>query len=293
MDKHFTIVVGIDFSDSSPIVLRHALESAKSQNATLIAVHVLDQCLLDFREASGLGKLAIDSLSSQAEEKFRSLLASKGEGCDVEFLVRSGKPADELCKVAKDLEASVLMISANDMTKRRLGSIAARCVRMAPCDVLVLRDWQGGSFQKIVVCTDFSKTADHAIARAGEIAKRDGALLEIVNVMYPPGRDTWGEVLDHKADSPKTYADECREVVDGQIKKCVARNAAALEGVRYERLVLESEMPSVAITTHVQSIGADLVVLGTRGHSPVASYFLGTNAERLLQDAPVSVLAVR
>ncbi len=293
MDKHFTIVVGIDFSDSSPIVLRHALESAKSQNATLIAVHVLDQSLLEFREASGLGKLSVELLKLQAAEKFKTLLASKGEGCEVEFLVRTGKPADELCKVAKDLEAAVLIISANDMTKRRLGSIAARCVRMASCDVLVLRDWHGGNFQKIVVCTDFSKTADHAIERAGKIAKTYGALLEIVNVMYPPGRDTWGEVLDHKADSLKTYADECREVVDVQIKKCVARNAAALEGVRYERLVLESEMPSIAITAHVESFGADLVVLGTRGHSPIASYFLGTNAERLIQDAPVSVLAVR
>lgn len=293
MDKHFTIVVGIDFSDSSPIVLRHALESAESQNAKLVAVHVLDQGLLEFREASGAGKVSVDLLKSQAAEKFKALLSNKAVGCEVDFLVRSGKPADELCAVAKELGAGVMIISANDMTKRRLGSIAARCVRMSPCDVLVLRDWHGGNFQKMVVCTDFSKTADHAIARAGAIAKRHEALLEIVNVMYPPDRDTWGEVLDHKADSQKTYADECREVVDDQIKKCVERNAAALEGVRYERLVLESEMPSVAITAHVQSIGADLVVLGTRGHSPIASYFLGTNAERLIQDAPVSVLAVR
>jgi nucleotide-binding universal stress UspA family protein len=35
------------------------------------------------------------------------------------------------------------------------------------------------------------------------------------------------------------------------------------------------------------------VVLGTRGHSRLASYFIGTNAERLLHDATVSVLAVR
>jgi nucleotide-binding universal stress UspA family protein len=63
--------------------------------------------------------------------------------------------------------------------------------------------------------------------------------------------------------------------------------------VRFETLVLESEMPSVAITTHVKFSGADLVVMGTRGHSPMASYFLGTNAERLLHDASVSVLAVR
>lgn len=293
MDKHFTIVVGIDFSDSSPIVLRHALASAKSQDARLIAVHVLDQSLIDYREASGAGKASVEAMELRAEEKFQALLAGKGEGCEVEFLVRKGKPADEVCKVAKDLEAKLLMISANDMTKSRLGSIAARCVRMAPCDVLVLRDWQGGGFRKIVVCTDFSKTADHAIERAAVIAKLDGALLEIVNVMYPPGRDSWGEVLDHKADAAVTYSDECRAAVSAQLQKCIERNQASLEGVKVETMILESEMASIAITAHVQSIGADLVVLGTRGHSPIASYFLGTNAERLIQDAPVSVLAVR
>ena len=293
MNKHFTIVVGIDFSDSSPIVLRHALDSARSQNATLIAVHVLDQSLLEFREASGLGKLSVGALYTKAEEKFKALLADKGQGCEVDFLVRSGKPADEICQVVKDLEAGVLMISANDMTKSRLGSIAARCVRMASCDVLILRDWHGGNFQKIVVCTDFSKTADHAIERAAVIAKRDGALLEILNVMYPPGRDSWGEVLDHKEDSPMTYSEECHAAVAAQLQKCIERNQVFLQGVRFETLILESEMASVAITAHVKSVVADLVVLGTRGHSPIASYFLGTNAERLIHDAPVSVLAVR
>ncbi len=293
MDKNFTIVVGIDFSDSSPIVLRHALESARSQNARLVAVHVLDKSLLEFREASGGGKPSVELLFSKADEKFKALLASKGEGCEVEFLIKAGKPADELCEVAKNMEASVLVISANDMTKSRLGSIAARCVRMAPCDVLVLRDWHGGNFQKIVVCTDFSNTADHAIERAAVIAKRDGSLLEIVNVMYPPGRDSWGEVLDHKADSAMTYSDECHAAVAAQLEKCIERNQALLQGVRVETLILKSEIASVAITAHVKSFGADLVVLGTRGHSPIASYFIGTNAERLIQDAPVSVLAVR
>lgn len=293
MEKQKIMVVGIDFSDSSPMVLRHALASAKSRSARLIAVHVLDKSQLEFRQASGLGELNPDGLKAKAEKKFEALLAGKADGVDVEFMVKAGKPADELCQVVKDSGAEVLVISANDMTKARLGSIAARCVRMAACDVLVLRDWQGGDFKKIVVCTDFSKTADQAIERAAEVAKRDGALLEIVNVMFPPGLDTWGEVLEHAADSVSTYAEECRATVEAQMKKCIERHQAALSGVRVETLILESEMASVAITTHVKFIGADLVVMGTRGHSSLASYFLGTNAERLLQDAPVSVLAVR
>lgn len=293
MAKQITIIVGIDFSDSSPIVLRHGMESAKAQNGALIAVHVLDQGLLESRKASGQGNPAIEILERQAEEKFKTLLAGKVNECELKFLVRFGKPAVELCKVAKDMEAVIMVICANDMTKRRMGTIASRCVRMSPCDVLILRDWQGGSFKKIVVCTDFSATADRAIQRAAMMAMRDGSFLEIVNVIYPPGRDAWGAVLDHAAAAITTYEEECRAKVRSSIEKCVERNQIYLRGLKYETLILESVMASAAITAHVQSIGADLVVLGTQGHSALASYFLGTNAERLVQDAPVSVLAVR
>lgn len=285
------ILAGIDFSESSPIVIRHALHAAESSGARVVALYVVDIGRLDFREASGVENPGFELLKKHAEERFAKLAGSSAER--VEFVVKVGKPAEELAKLAKEVDALFLVVSANDLTKKRLGSVASRCVRIAPCDVLILRDWQGGDFKKIVICTDFSKTADHALERAAELARQDGAHLEIVNVMYPPGRDSWGMVMEHAADSPITYEEECRAVVARKMDECLKRNSEVLSGVRYESVVLESEMPSVKITGHVTSIGADLVVMGTHGHSPMASYFIGTNAERLIQDAPVSVFAIR
>lgn len=293
MSEHSAIIAGIDFSDSSPIVLRQAIHAAESRDTTVVAVHVLEKSEQQYREASGLKKSSFEVLKSQADSRFEKLLAGKEHGVHVEFIVKEGKAAEELNKLAKNLDASFLVLSANDLTKKRLGSVAARCVRTAPCDVLVLRDWQGGDFKKILVCTDFSKTADKAIGHAASIAKLHGAELEILNVAYPADQDSWGEVLDHKADAEKSYEDECRELVRNKMEKCVKRCSKALDGVRYETLILESAMPSVAITEHVKSKGSDLVVMGTRGQSGIMSHFIGTNAERLLQDAPVSVFAVR
>ncbi|MDE0834995.1 MAG: hypothetical protein OSA84_01425 [Akkermansiaceae bacterium] len=56
--------------------------------------------------------------------------------------------------------------------------------------------------------------------------------MEIVNVMYPPGRDSWGKVLEHVADSPTTYQDNGKAEVRGMMDRCLGRNKAALEGVR-------------------------------------------------------------
>lgn len=293
MKKHNPIIAGIDFSDSSSVVLRHAIDAAGSADVTVIAVHVLEKGRQEYREASGQRKASFEVLKCQADDRFAELLSGKSNGAHVEFIVKQGEPVEELNLLAKNMEAAFLVLSANDLTKKRLGSVAAKCVRTAPCDVLILRDWQGGSFQKIVACTDFSATADRAIARAASLAKRHGASLEIINVMYPPDRDSWGEVLNHAADSPVTYEEACKASVRGKMEQCLKRCGSALDRVRYESIILESQMPSVAITEHVRSNGSDLVVMGTQGQSQLVSYFIGTNAERLIQDAPVSVFAVR
>jgi nucleotide-binding universal stress UspA family protein len=77
------------------------------------------------------------------------------------------------------------------------------------------------------------------------------------------------------------------------MEQCLELHQAALDGVKHASVILESQMPSVKITEYVLSSHSDLVVMGTHGHSAIASHFMGTNAERLIQDAPVSVFAVR
>jgi len=159
--------------------------------------------------------------------------------------------------------------------------------------VLTLPDWQGGPFRKIVVCTDFSKTADRAIDCAASVARQDGAALEIFTVTYPPELDSWGAVLEHAADSPTTYEEVCRAAIFKKMEQCRELHQAALDGVKHVSAILESQMTSVKITECVLSSHSDLVVIGTHDHSAIASHFMGTNAERLIQDAPVSVFAVR
>lgn len=293
MKKPSPIVLGIDFSDSSPILLRHAIHAARSHGSGIVAMHVLDQSLREFKKDSGLGAYEIVTLITEAEERFAKILPSDGDSSNIEFLVKYGKPATELGRVVEEMEASLLVVSANDMTKRRLGSVAARCVRTVACDVLILRDWQGGDFRKIVVCTDFSKTAERALSRAISMAKQSGARLEILNVAYPPELDSWGKTLNHADDSPRTYEEECRAIVRASMDQLLENHADALKGVDFHPVIVESAAPSIAITGHVRSRSADLVVLGTQGNSSFTSHFIGTNAERMIQDAPVSVLAVR
>ena len=50
--------------------------------------------------------------------------------------------------------------------------------------------------------------------------------------------------------------------------------------------------PAQCIADLASEVGADMIVVGTRGHSPTAGVFAGSVAQRLLQVAPCPVLAV-
>lgn len=286
------IVAGIDFSGSSPSVLRHAIHAAKINNTPVIALHVLDASQIALLGEESPAAVTTASLHQKARAKLANWVAAEGTTGEVELEIRQGRPVEELHNAVKDHGASLLVIAANDDTKHRLGTVTSRCVRSAPCDVMVLRNWQTGNFRKIVLCCDFSATSALALGKAAKLAEQNDAELEIVHAMYPPDRDLWGELLEDVWE-PGRYAEQCRTRIREEMERFIEPHREALAGVRHKTTVLESVLASVALTHHIQDVGADLVVLGTRGHSRFMSHFLGTNAERLMQDSPVSALAVR
>jgi nucleotide-binding universal stress UspA family protein len=77
----------------------------------------------------------------------------------------------------------------------------------------------------------------------------------------------------------------------------------ALEGVRREldeagvehevRQLVRGMEPAEDLIAVAQEVGADLIVIGLRRRTPVGKLILGSNAQRILLDAPCAVLAVK
>ena len=51
--------------------------------------------------------------------------------------------------------------------------------------------------------------------------------------------------------------------------------------------------PAEDLINVAEEVSADLIVIGLRRRSPVGKLILGTNAQRILLDAPCPVLAVK
>jgi nucleotide-binding universal stress UspA family protein len=136
-------------------------------------------------------------------------------------------------------------------------------------------------FRKIVWATDGSAGADHALGFARDLARADSADLVVVH----------GEQLSAARSSIGYTRRVDEEDLEAKIKRQVSEIAES--GISVSVKVIGGHAPAATLIAEVaEEIGADLVVVGTRGHTPLAGLLLGSVTDRLLHILHCPVLAV-
>ncbi len=136
-------------------------------------------------------------------------------------------------------------------------------------------------FSTIVLALDGSEGSRRALPLAADLAERDGARIVAVHVR---------ELIAAKAGTYPIRADE------GEIEAAVRREVEDLSArgldATLETAAVAMGGPAHAIADIARAAGADLIVVGTRGHGPIAGLLLGSVTQRLLHIATCPVLAV-
>ena len=136
-------------------------------------------------------------------------------------------------------------------------------------------------FNVIVWATDGSQSSEGALAVARALAEQDGAKLIIVHV-DELAHSRLGR-YDARADEGATE-DALRRTTEDLARSGIS---ASLETPRREEGGTAN-----AIADCARDVGADLIVAGTHGHSPVAGVVAGSVAQRLLHVTPCPLLIV-
>lgn len=136
-------------------------------------------------------------------------------------------------------------------------------------------------FKTIVAATDGSAHGERALALAESLAREADAQLVVVHVVELVGGK--GGVYPAAADEP-----EIRQNVEAQVEKLQADGIDASIDVRRIRL----GGPAHEIADAAAALEADLIVVGSRGRSPVSEVLLGSVPVRLLHIAHRPVLVV-
>ncbi len=144
-------------------------------------------------------------------------------------------------------------------------------------------------YSKIVVPVDGSESAWRALANARAIGEKFSATLVIVNVVQPYNNAALLAVpLDHSTISQGNS--ELERIGDKVLEMAQER----LAGYPYPvELCLEIGHPSERIIALSKKKEADAIILGSRGLSGIAEFFLGSVSSKVSQYADVPVLIVK
>ena len=141
--------------------------------------------------------------------------------------------------------------------------------------------------RKIMVATDFSEESKKALHSGVELARAAGSevlLVHVMEFMVNPASLGIGPVL------LATQEAELRERLGGALE--AMRRADIPASVSSRALVLEGR-PFREIVQAARDHSVDLIVIATRGHTGLKRVVFGSNAERVVREAPCPVLVVR
>jgi nucleotide-binding universal stress UspA family protein len=136
-------------------------------------------------------------------------------------------------------------------------------------------------FKTILWATDGSETADRALPYAKALAEGTGKLIAVhCKELFIGGRASGYPVLANE--------DELEAKIHHQVEELRAAGIDASEEV----ITAGGAGSAHVIADAARDMGADLIVVGTRGHAPVAGLLVGSVTQRLLHVAPCPVLVI-
>lgn len=146
-----------------------------------------------------------------------------------------------------------------------------------------------GPFSAILVPTDGSDDAKLATQVATDLAKRTGAAIHLAHAWQIATYA--GDPFIYSTALPDDYLTMYEQTGRAILENEAARIAA--DGVTVAQTHLLQGRPADVIVELGRAIGADLIIVGSRGLGPIRRLVLGSVSDGIAHNAPCPVLVVR
>jgi nucleotide-binding universal stress UspA family protein len=142
-------------------------------------------------------------------------------------------------------------------------------------------------YQHILIPTDGSELAEHAVTHGLSLAKSVGAKVTVIIVEEP-----WPPFAGPAALVPLgTYAEEMKKLAASALNR--AANAAKQVGVSCDTLQVGDAHPYQAIIATATDKGCDLIVMASHGRGGLSAIVLGSVTNKVLTYTKTPVLVCR
>ena len=282
MEKFFElkkILVCLDLTQMDESLIRFTSYIAKKMDSdSILFVHVAQN--LDIPEEI---KKNYPSLFTPMDETIRQKMGQTVEdhfeapdNCQVEQVVKEGKPSDQILKIAKERDIDLLVVGKK-MGLKGEGILARKLAKIAHLSVLMVPEVLPQLMDRLLVPVDFSESSLLALRQAIKIKETSEVPMSITcHHVYrlPSGWHTTGKSKE-----------EFAEIMKGHAAKDYQKFIKQLEAEHQQIpciFTLEGES-NAAQEIYQQAVKdrSDLIVLGSKGKTAAASALLGNTSERL------------
>jgi len=140
---------------------------------------------------------------------------------------------------------------------------------------------------KTILCpTDFTKGSENAVRYAIELAKIYKSKIILMHAYETPVIYT-----DVSVSTVQLDFDMLREAAVKQLKKFHAKILESEKQVPFE-LLLQQGLPSARVNEIATEKKVDLIVMANTSSTQVQRFFIGSNASRVIKDAPCKVMLI-
>jgi nucleotide-binding universal stress UspA family protein len=297
-----TLLVPLDFSRASIQALKFAIAFGREFRAVIHLVHV--QPANEQTATSNAGGLMLNCTDAIAlmQDRLRKALRRQGRFCPDNCHVVSGRPFEEICKLAREIKADLIVLPTRSLRGLKhviFGSTAERVVCHAPCPVLIPRGaefksitWNGAAattdleLRKILVPLDFTKCSLAGARYAARLAKHTGATLRLFHVVFPyPQLFAIDRVGAGLTPLIKTAKARAREEMDEVLEMSFLRGIPCETEIKTGPVINE-------ICEESSRTGIDLVVTSTHGCTGFMHAVIGSVAEHVIRHAECPVIIV-
>lgn len=269
-----TIVVAVDFSESSINAFLHALSIAEKCKTNLDLVWV---------RKSAEEKDKFDSGGDPTKEvivQFTDLIAKyqpELPGNKISYKIRTGKVYKEITDEARESKAMLVVTGthgASVFVEFWIGSNANRIVSLAPCPVLTIRSVIDvrRPLSKIVLPMDSTTETRQKATFTGYLAKKHDAEIHILS-LYSTKAKAVRRNVDAYAEQVAKYFEE--------------------EGIKFLITSKEADNISDGMIEYAQSVDANLISIMTQQESTTANLWMGPYAQQTINRSPIPVLCIR
>jgi nucleotide-binding universal stress UspA family protein len=269
-----TIVVGIDFSDCSINAFEHALSIAKKARAgiTMVWVNHLDY-------SKEIFSVEPKQLPAEVERRFKEMIAEyegKIFGLPLDYVIRKGKVYKEVCHVAEELDAFLIVIGTHGSSGFEefwIGSNANRVVSASKRPVITIR---GGvdidtDLKRIVMPFDSTKETRQKLPITALLARYFNSEVHIVGIFTSKMDDIRYRIRNYVAQA-EDYFKENR--------------------VRYKVVFMEADNITETTLGYAKEVDANLISIMTEQETELSNLWLGPFAAQMVNHSAIPVLSV-